>query len=433
MQEMMNAVWHPCTPMKIHEKIPLLPVVGASGPYYYLKDGRRVFDAISSWWCKSLGHGHPRLKAVLMNQMAQFEHVMLAGTTNEVIMSLSEQLTTLLPGFSKVFYAGDGSSAVEIALKMSLHYRKRKGEQRHHFLSLENAYHGETAGAMSVSDLGLYRAPYDALLFDAFVLRDLPYVSGQQDILWLDAKTHFEAKLPWLESIASQLTALIIEPIVQGAGGMKIISADFLNRLMAWAHEHDIHIIADEIMTGFGRTGKMFAVDYLNQKPDFLCISKGMTSGWLAMSAVLTTQTIYDVLYTQHYHEAFLHSHTYSGNALAAAVALETLCIFKDENIVANANRMNELMLTHLKNIHDDLNCFENIRGIGGIAAAELREACGVLNFKEAMMIHAPQCGVNLRPLGNTLYWLPPLNSTSQDLAVLSETTQQSLLRVLRA
>lgn len=424
-------LWHPCTPMKIHEKLPLLPVTSAQGCYYHLEDGRRIFDATSSWWCKSLGHGHPRLRAALIRQMNQFEHVMMAGTTSLVLVELSERLTQLTPLLSKVFYAGDGSSAVEVALKMSLHYRKRTGEQhRQRFLCLENAYHGETVGAMSVSDLGLYRAPYENLLMDVDVLDNLPYVQGENDPLWLDAQAHFEAKLPYLNALSEKLTAIIFEPVIQGAGGMKIISADFLARLMDWAKQNNIHIILDEIMTGFGRTGKMFACEHLNKQPDFLCVSKGMTSGWLAMSAVLTTNAVYDVLYTDRAEEAFLHSHTYSGNALAAAVALETIKVFQEEKIVNHAAKIGERMLQQFNEINDQLNCFENVRGLGAMVAAEIVDCPP--DFKTSVMALSPRYGAYLRPLGNTLYWLPPLIASDADLEILSQATQLTLADVLQ-
>lgn len=426
-------LWHPCSQMKDHEKTPLLPIASASGCYLTLTDGRQVFDAISSWWCKSLGHGHPRLKAALLAQVEQFEHVILAGTTNETIVQLSAKLASLMPTLTKVFYAGDGSCAVEIALKMSLHVRQITGEShRRRFLTLENGYHGETAGALSVSDVGIFREPYEAMLFEVDVLRGIPYVSGEHDPLWKDASVAFEAVLPFLTKCAPQLTALIIEPIVQGAGGMKIMSADFLQRLCAFAKANHIHVIADEIMTGFGRTGKMLASSHANIIPDFLCLSKGMTSGWLPLSAVLTSDAIYAVFYDDYVSgKSFLHSHTYTGNALAAAVALETLRVMEETNIEACANAMGSVMLSHMQALADETKALMNVRGIGGVVAADIVDADLTRRIGYEIFTEAPHHGVFLRPLGRTLYWLPPLIATTNELNFLAEATHKTLMKVI--
>lgn len=429
----LSVLWHPCTPMKWHESLPLMHVVAASGCYLTLNDGRQIFDALSSWWCKSLGHGHPRLQKALITQMNQFEHVMLAGITHQPIVELSERLTALMPGLSKVFYAGDGSCAVEIALKMSLHVRHITGEtHKNKFMLLENAYHGETMGAMSVSDLDVYQAPYASVLFHSHVLRNIPYVTGANDTLWHDASAAFAAILPAIETMAANTTALIIEPIVQGAAGMKIISADFLRRLCLWARENNIHIIADEIMTGFGRTGKMLAMEHVGVVPDFMCLSKGMTSGWLAMSAMLTTNDIYQLLYTDKTDNAFLHSHTYTGNALGAALALETLSVFEDDKIVSKSAAMTNKMLSRIDALQKSFQCFENIRAIGAIAAFDIADSHYTDDFKIKMLDAGQKCGVHLRPLGKTVYWLPPLIATEEDLNHLADATHQCLSAVFK-
>jgi adenosylmethionine-8-amino-7-oxononanoate aminotransferase len=425
-------LWHPCSQMKHHEKIALLPIQAAKGCWLTLSDGRRVFDATSSWWCKSLGHGHPRLKGALLAQLEKFEHVLLAGTTNVSIVDLSEALCGLMPGLAKVFYASDGSSAVEIALKMSLHVRHLQGQtQRTQFLCLENAYHGETLGAMSVSDVGLYRQPYEHMLFETSVLRDLPYVNSKEDALWQDASQAFAKQMPMLEKLAKSLTAIIIEPMLQGAGGMKIISADFLKRLAQWAKENDIHFIADEIMTGFGRTGKMLASEHANITPDFICLSKGMTSGFLPMSAVLTTNVIYDYFYSDKIEAGFLHSHTYSGNALAAAVALETLAVIREEALVDRANALGVTMSAHLNEIRSQFDCLGEVRQLGAMAAVDVR-VDNVAAFRQAVFQCGPEHGVHLRPLGSTLYWLPPLITSEAELAQLAKATQATLAAALR-
>lgn len=424
-------IWHPCSQMKDYDSFKPIEVTKAYGSYIELKNGKRVIDAISSWWCKSLGHQHPRLKNALIQQMEKFEHVILANTTNDTIVELSEKLAALTNTLNKVFYASDGSCAVEIAMKMSLHSREISGEkQRNIFFSLENGYHGETLGALSVSDLGIYRSPYSALLFDAHFLSPLPYVNSVQDPLWTDCKIHWEHILEKLEPWSERITAILVEPILQGAGGMKIYSQDFLKRLRKWSQERNIHLIADEIMTGMGRTGKMLACEHAGIEPDFLCLSKGLTSGWLPLSVVLTHENIYQLFYDDYANgKSFLHSHTYSGNALAASVALEVLRIYAENNIPDQANRMGSILFQHMQDIAYATKKLINVRSIGGMVAADLfcdsKRRAGFDVFRQAM-----ELGVLLRPLGNTIYWLPPLTTEIDVLNELKEKTEQALLSI---
>ena len=245
-------VWHPCSQMKDYESFKPLPVAKAQGCYIHLSDGTKIIDAISSWWCKLLGHGHPRLKQALINQSEKFEHVLLANTTNETIVLLTKQLSTLLPTLDKVCYASDGSCAIEIAIKMSIQARQILGEyQRTKFITLANSYHGETIGALSVSNIDRYRNIFKPILFQPCVLSSIPYVSTTNDPLWNDCSIYWTEIEKKLSEYASTTTALIVEPIVQAAGGMKIYSKDFLYRLRKWTKENNIYLIADEIMTGF--------------------------------------------------------------------------------------------------------------------------------------------------------------------------------------
>lgn len=416
--------WHPCTQMKSHQTQPLLEIASASGVYLTTKDGKKIIDAISSWWCKSLGHGHPRLQQALTKQMEKFEHVIMAGTTNDTVVQLSEKLATLMPTLSKVFYAGDGSSAVEVAMKMSLHSRKLTSElQRTTFLALENSYHGETIGALSVSDLGLYRDPYAELLFPCHFIKSLPYVNDIDDPLWQNSEQHWQVLLKQLEPHCETATAIIVEPILQGAGGMKIYSQDFLRRLRAWTSANNIHLIADEIMTGMGRTGKMLASEHANVIPDFVCISKGLTSGWLPMSAVLTNNTIYNYFYADEKSKAFLHSHTFSGNALAASVALEALSVIEAEQIVTKSAQMGAKLLAAMTSIANVTQSLTNVRGIGAVVAAD------AVNSDIAAQIcrDAIQHGALLRPLANTIYWCPPLILDDLTLNLLKKITEQAV------
>lgn len=424
-------IWHPCSQMKDYETFKPIEIASAKGGYFYLNDGRRVFDAISSWWCKSLGHAHPRLKSALQTQAETLEHVILANTTNATIVALSEQLASLSPSLNKVMYASDGSCAVEMALKMSLHARRITGEKKSVFIALENSYHGETAGAMSVSDLGLYRAPYEPMLFDTKRLAMLPYVSGQEDPLWQDCEQawqHIERQLLPYQQTA---TAMIVEPMLQGAGGMKIYSADLLRRLRQWTQEHGVHLIADEIMTGLGRTGKMLACEYAGIEPDFVCLSKGLTAGWLPMSAMLTRQSIYDLFYDDYVKgQSFLHSHTFSGNVLAASVAIEVLHIIKEDNICDQANELGRLMHRVMMDVACHTKKLTRVRQLGAMVAADLISDEPGRRLGYEVYQHAVAMGALLRPLGNTIYWMPPLNSHKKDIEFLGMITERAISSV---
>lgn len=414
-------IWHPCSQMKDYEQFNPLVIKRASGSYIELTNGKKIIDAISSWWCKSLGHGHPRLKKALQQQVENFEHVIFSNTTNQVIVELSQRLASLMTGLNKIFYAGDGSCAIEIAMKMSLHSRIIKGEQkRTKFIALENSYHGETTGALSVSYVDLYRAPYKAMLFEPYFITPVPYVLNTQDHQWEDCSNQWQIVERSLEPYAEAATAILVEPIVQGAGNMKIYSQNFLARLSRWAKANNIHLIADEIMTGIGRTGKMLACEHAKIIPDFICLSKGLTSGWMPFSVVLITNEIYRVFYDDYKTgKAFLHSHTYSGNVLAASIALETLNIIREENICEKATILGKTMLEKMNAVAQKTGQLVNVRGIGALVAADLipnlthPPRLGYEIYKEAI-----NQGALLRPLGNTLYWLPPLNS---DLTLIEE------------
>ncbi|MEN9916465.1 MAG: adenosylmethionine-8-amino-7-oxononanoate aminotransferase [Pseudomonadota bacterium] len=428
-------IWHPCSQMKDYEAFPPLIIKKAYGSYIELADGRRIIDAISSWWCKSLGHNHPRLKSALKTQLEYFEHVIFANSTYEIIIQLSEKLATLCPGLNKVFYASEGSSAVEIALKMSLHAQQLLGQnQRTQLTSLQNGYHGETFMALGLSDLGLYRKAYEAHLIKPDFIHNIPYVHSSSDPLWTDCSVIWPKIENQLEKQATTLAAIIVEPIVQGAGGMKIYSQDFLRRLRKWTQTHGIYLIADEIMTGLGRTGHGLACEHAQIKPDFVCLSKGLTSGWLPMSAVLTQTEIYNLFYDDYSSgKSFLHSHTFSGNALAAAVALECLNILEDEKIFQQVQTQEMILKKFMQEINANTQSLTNIRGIGAIIAADLKlteeqknQRIGYQIFQKAL-----ELGAWLRPLGNTIYWLPPLNASLVTLKDLRNITEISIKEIL--
>jgi len=424
--------WHPCTQMKDHEHFPPLMINKAYGPYIELDNGKRVIDAISSWWCKSLGHGEPRLKQALQKQLDSFEHVMLGNTTHETIIKLGEKLAELAPGLDKVFYASDGACALEIAMKMSLHAHHLQGQPRKsNFIALSNSYHGETIATLSVSDLGCYRTPYKPLLFDTQFIQDIPYVNHRTDPLWHDCGDIWDNIEKQLEPLAERTTAIVVEPIVQAAGGMRIYSQDFLRRLRRWTQQHNVHLIADEIMTGIGRTGLPLACQHAQITPDFVCLGKGLTSGWLPMSAVLTSAEIFNLFYDDYEQgKSFLHSHTHSGNALAASVALACLNIMDDDNIYQRVRQMETTLLTMMEEIADSTKQLTNIRSIGGIVAADLKVKPANQRLGFALSQKAIEYGALLRPLDNTLYWTPPLNTSDDVLQELQHATEQAICSI---
>jgi len=430
LSDALQHLWHPCAQMKDFEQFPPLHVRSAKGSYVELEHGQRLIDATSSWWCKLLGHGHPQLKAALIAQAEKFEHVMLANTTHDSVLRLSERLAKLTEKLNKVMYASDGACAVEIAMKMSLHARQILGDaQRNQFIALSGSYHGETIAALSASDLGLYRKPYESMLMDVPFIQNIPYVYGTDDPLWSDCSAAWPTIEKQLEAHADRLTAILVEPIIQAANGMMIYSADFLNRLRLWTQANDVHLIADEIMTGLGRTGKMLACEHAGIEPDFLCLGKGLTGGWLPLSAVLTSDDIYDLFYDDYaLGKSFLHSHTYSGNPLAAAVANACLDVIDADNILKKVNEDAPLMLQLMQEVADTTGQLKRIRSMGAMVAADLivkdpSERRGFAVFKEAV-----KRGALLRSLGNTIYWTPPLNISRDTLHELKAVTQASIL-----
>ena len=412
--------------MKNLEENPPFIVTEAKGSYIKGLDGHCVIDGISSWWCKSLGHNHPRLKTALIKQINKFEHVISSTTTNQILIDLSEKLVSLMPGMGKVFYASEGSSAVEIALKMSLHSRMNQGDKtKKKFLSLANGFHGETCGALSVTQAGKFKQVYGSMLFDCLSVEGIPYVNTPNDDVWHNCHHHWIKIQEFLEKHHHEVTAIIFEPIVQGAGNMKIYSQDFLRRLRVWTKDHNIHLIADEIMTGIGRTGKMFACEHAEITPDFICLSKGLTSGWLPFSAVLTTNDIYNCFYDKGgADEVFYHSHTHSGNALGACLALETLKIMMEDFDWEEFNEKTTYLLKSMYEIADENKILTNVRGIGMIAAADINENDYSLDRMNKMIHIAFQNRALLRPLGRTVYWFPPLNIEKQTIDELKKATK---------
>ncbi len=432
MEQTMTHVWHPCTQMKDYEKYPPLAIKSAQDCYLTLKDGRQLIDANASWWCKIVGHNDPRLQQALIKQAQQFEHVILADTTNDSIEQLAEKLSTLTPHLHHVQFASDGACAIEIASKLALHAQSIRGQKkRTRFLALQHSYHGETALALSLSDEGRFRAPYEAILLDTPFLNNIPYVNQRHDPLWQNCQAMWPAIEAQLTPLADELCAIIVEPIVQGSGGMRIYSQDFLSKLAAWANVHDIYLIADEIMTGLGRTGKMLACEHANIKPDFICLSKTLTAGYLPLSATLTTDAVYDLFYDDYETgKTFMHSHTQAGNALAVAVANTALDIISQEKLYQRAQTLEIDMLTAMTKVAKKTGVLTNLRAIGGIVAADIiiPHDKKSLRLGYAIYQEAVKRGALLRPLENTLYWLPPLTIKNNTLADLADITEQAIV-----
>lgn len=434
-------VWHPCTQMHDHESLPMLPIARAEGAWLYADDGRRWLDAVSSWWTNVFGHRHPRIVAALKDQLDRLDHIMLAGMTHAPAVALAEELVRVAPaGLSRVFYADNGSSAVEVALKMSFHYWRNQGRPaRTRFIALTGGYHGETLGALSVTDVALYRTTYAPLLLTPILAPSPDCYAREPGVTW---EHHALARLAdmreLLERHAHEVCAVIVEPLVQCAGGMRMYHAAYLSGLRRLCNEFDVHLIADEIAVGFGRTGSLFACEQSAITPDFLCLSKGLTGGTLPLSAVLTTAQVYAAFYAEHAADkAFLHSHSYTGNALACRAALETLAIFRDEPVLERNRALAAHMALRLAPLHDHPNVSE-VRQTGMIAAVELvRDAASRAPFaadeRRGLRVyrHGLERGVILRPLGHVVYFMPPYCVTEAEIDFMIDVAIEGIERAV--
>jgi adenosylmethionine-8-amino-7-oxononanoate aminotransferase len=398
------AVWHPCTQMKQHERFALVPIARAQGPWLHDFEGRRYLDGVSSWWVNLFGHSHACINAAIARQVESLAHVMLAGFTHEPVVRLSERLAALAPGtLGHAFFASDGASATEIALKMAFHYWANRGlAGKNRFVALEGGYHGETVGALGVTDVAIFRDAYGPLLRAGITA---PFADAQA-LESLLAERHEE------------IAALIVEPLVQGAAGMRFYDAEYLRRARAACTRHGVLLIADEIMTGFGRTGTMFACEQAGIAPDLLCLSKGITGGYLPLSCVLSTEEIYQAFYDDRVARGFLHSHSYTGNALACAAANAVLDLFERDGVIA-ANARNAQRFTAAA---APLAAHPNVRGFrhrGMIWAFEV-EGAGPQFAARAFELALAR-GVLLRPIGNTVYFMPPYVIGDEEFAMLVE------------
>ena len=415
--------------MKDHESLPPIPMRRGAGVWLVDYDGKRYLDAISSWWTNLFGHANPRISAAVAQQATQLEHVLLAGCTHEPAIRLAERLSALAPlGLTRCFYADSGSAAVEVALKMSFHYWQNCGRPaKQRFLTLSNSYHGETLGALSVGDVPLYRQVYDPLLLRVLTVPAPDCFERAPGVSWAEhALRQFALMEAALEQHAHELAAVIVEPLVQCAGGMRMYDARYLALLREACDRHQVQLIADEIAVGFGRTGTMFACEQANITPDYLCLSKGLTGGYLPLSVVLTNEDVYAAFYDEyHSQRAFLHSHSYTGNPLACAAALATLDIFANEPVLERNRALAVRMAARAAPLSDHAHVAE-VRQCGMILAIETlknkvtrepwpwQERRGLRAYR-----HALERGVLLRPLGGVIYCMPPYVATPAEIDLM--------------
>ena len=422
-------VWHPCTQMKDHEHLPPVPIRRGKGVWLEDFAGRRYLDAVSSWWVNLFGHSNPHINAAIEAQLHELEHVILAGFTHEPVIALSEALVKVAPpGLTRCFYADNGSSAVEVAVKMSFHYWRNVGRgAKRRFITLSNSYHGETLGALALGDVELYKAIYQPLLMDVRIVGSPDCFERAPGVTWAE---HSRARFALMEETLArhheQTAAVIVEPLVQCAGGMRMYDPVYLKLLREACDRYAVHLIADEIAVGFGRTGTLFACEQAAIRPDMLCLSKGLTAGYLPLSVVMTTDEIYAAFYDEYVKlNAFLHSHSYTGNPLACAAARASLAMFEADDVLAR----NTVLAAHL---HARANALAEhahvaeVRQCGMIAAIELvrnkatrepyawQERRGLIVYR-----HALARGVLLRPVGNVVYFMPPYVITPEEIDLM--------------
>ena len=399
--------------------MPLVPIAKAEGVWLHDFEGNRYLDGVSSWWVNLFGHSHPHIKAALTAQLNQLDHVMLAGFTHQPVIELSEKLGHLT-GLGHAFYASDGASATEIALKMSAHYWRNIGlPEKCHFVGVAGGYHGETVGALAVTDMAIFREAYAPLVRLAATVPSPDARTAKPGENAAEVANRAASTLEhWLEQHHRSTAALIVEPLVQCATGMAMHDASYLQLVRTLCDRYKVHLVMDEIATGFGRTGTMFAHQQAGIRPDFICLSKGLTGGTLPLSAVLTTDRVYDVFYDDSVARGFLHSHSYTGNPLACRAALATLELFEQTDALAK----NRTLAAQLSAAFLPITQHPRVthaRHLGMIWAWDVRST--LPNFSRRYHQHALAHGVLLRPIGNTLYAMPPYVMDEEAMSHLAQ------------
>ncbi|MDB5063109.1 MAG: adenosylmethionine--8-amino-7-oxononanoate aminotransferase BioA [Mucilaginibacter sp.] len=408
-------IWHPYTQMKTAQ--PPIPIVRGEGSCLFSEDGKKYIDAISSWWVNIHGHSHPYIAQKVAEQLNKLEHAIFAGFTHPGAVELAERLLAILPSNqAKAFYSDNGSTAVEVAIKMCLQYWHNKGEQRIKILAFKNAYHGDTFGAMSVSGRSAFTAAFDSLLFEVEFI-DLPN------------KDNIGSIKSQISSLKSQISCFIFEPLVQGSAGMIMYEAEYLNELMAHCQKENVLLIADEVFTGFGRTGKAFACDHIETRPDIMCFSKGLTGGTMAFGLTTCTQDIYNAFLSDDRMKTLFHGHSYTANPVACAAALASLDLFLESSTQVNINRIADKHRAFAAKVagHQSL---KTTRQTGTILALEWETGNNTSYFsslRDKLYHYFLDAGIILRPLGNIIYILPPYCITDAELDYIYSTIEQAL------
>jgi adenosylmethionine-8-amino-7-oxononanoate aminotransferase len=431
----LNAVWHPCTQMKHHESFPLIAITKGKGPWLYDEKGNALLDCISSWWTNLFGHSNPQINQAITDQLEKIEHVMLAGFTHPPVVELSEKLSALTGGnLGHVFYASDGASAVEIALKMSHHFWQLNDKpNKKKFVCLENGYHGETLGALAVTDVAIFREAYGSLLQDVYTVTSPDARKAESGESAGDVAKYAAVELEKLfEKEHEHIAAIIIEPLVQCAGQMAMYSPEYLRLVRDLCDRYEIHLIADEIAVGCGRSGKFFACEHAGIWPDFLTLSKGISGGYLPLSLCMTSNTIYRAFYSDKTQQGFLHSHSYTGNPLACSAALACLKIFETENVLdKNLARSQDLANAFTWAKADSR--IEYWRQQGMILAFDLKKENikNISSFPREMFAKGLEEGILIRPVSNTIYVMPPYILSPEETMQMGKSVERALDKTL--
>jgi adenosylmethionine-8-amino-7-oxononanoate aminotransferase len=423
--------------MKDHEGLPLIPIRRGEGVWLEDFEGRRYLDAVSSWWVNLFGHANPRINAALKAQLDELEHVILAGFTHAPALELAERLVALTPpGLTRCFFSDNGSSAVEVALKMSFHYWRNVGEPRRtRFVNLSNSYHGETLGALAAGDVPLYKETYQPLLMGVLTVPSPDcWHRAEGESCAEHSRRMIEPMRETLERHAEEVCAVVVEPLVQCAGSMRMYDPVYLRLLRELCDRYRVHLIADEVAVGFGRTGTLFACEQAGVSPDFLCLSKGLTAGYLPLAATLTTERVYGAFYDDYETlRAFLHSHSYTGNPLGCRAALASLDLFEQDDVCTRNRELSRVMTEATAPLADHPHAGE-VRQRGMILAIEMvrdratrepypwQERRGLRVYR-----HALTRGVLLRPLGNVIYFMPPYVITPDQIRYLAEVAAEGI------
>ena len=441
-QRDLASVWHPCTQMKDLERFPVLLVKSAKGVWLEDFKGKHYLDAISSWWVNVFGHGNERINQAIRQQLDLVGHVLLAGCSHEPVIRLSERLVEIAPEpLQKCFFADNGSSAIEVAMKMSFHYWQNSGKRKKtRFVNLSNSYHGETIGALSAGDVPLFKQVYEPLLLDTITAPSPDSYNREPGESALEfARRMFVHMDEILQKHHEEVCAVIVEPLVQCAGGMRMYDPEYLGMLRKACNLYGVHLIADEIAVGFGRTGTMFACEQAGIAPDFMCLSKALTGGYLPLSVVLTTDQVYDAFYAEYTGmKAFLHSHSYTGNALGCAAALATLDIFREENVIESNKNLTVEFARQVERFADHPNVAD-VRQRGMITAIELvrdRATNEPFPWQERRGLRVQRYGLEhgvlLRPLGDVVYFMPPYVITPEEIRMLVEVAERGIEHAVR-